>query len=66
MSNTQHTTNISQKTREQVDQMVADAFCQMNQHSLQLAKDIAEFRRKQDEIRKRINNGARQTSGHIV
>lgn len=66
MSKTSHTISISKEAREQTDQMVADAFRQMNQHSLRMAKDIAEYRRKREEVKKRIDNGARRTSGHIV
>lgn len=60
------TYNVLPDTNSRTRQLISKAFGRMTNHSRQMADDIAEFRRQREEVRKRINNGARKTSGRIV
>jgi hypothetical protein len=57
---------IPEEVRERAKNLVSQAFALITQQIDQLGKDLEDFNNKRSEIRRKINDGARRTSGRIV
>lgn len=57
---------ISEESQEKAKAIIESAFRDLGQHLSQVADDLAEFNRKRLEATRRMQNGARRTTGRIV
>lgn len=57
---------ISEETQEKAKAVIENAFRDLAGHLRQLSDDLSEFNKRRVEMRRRMQNGARKTSGRIV
>jgi hypothetical protein len=57
---------IPEEVCERAKKLISQAFSLIGQQIEQLGKDLEDFNNKRAEIRRKINDGARRTSGRIV
>jgi len=57
---------IPEEVREQAKNLISQAFSLIGQQIERLGKDLKDFNNKRAEIRRKIDEGARRTSGRIV
>ena len=57
---------IPEDVSERAKNLISQAFSLIGQQIEQLEKDLEDFNNKRAEIRRKINDGARRTSGRIV
>ena len=57
---------IPEEVSEQAKNLISQTFSLIGQQIGQLGKDLEEFNHKRAEIRRKIHDGARRTSGRIV
>ncbi len=62
----QNTIRISEEAQERVKKAVEDAFRGLSEHTRQITEEMAAFDRRRQEMRGRMKNGVRRTSGRIV
>lgn len=58
--------DIPAEAEEQAKKLIGDAFNLFAEHARNVADDLAAFNRRRQEVRGRIERGARRTSGRIV
>jgi hypothetical protein len=57
---------IPEEVSERAKNLISQAFFLIGQQVERLGKDLEDFNNKRVEIRSKINDGARRTSGRIV
>ena len=57
---------IPEEVCERAKNLISQAFSLIGQQIERLGKDLEDFNNKRAEIRRKINDGARRTSGRIV
>jgi hypothetical protein len=57
---------IPEEVSERVKNLISQAFSLIGQQIDRLGKDLEDFNNKRAEIRRKIDDGARRTSGRIV
>lgn len=57
---------ISEEAQEETKSLIKEAFQLFDEQMKDMAADFAEFNRKRQEVRERIQRGARRTTGRIV
>jgi hypothetical protein len=57
---------IPEDVSERAKNLISHAFSLIGQQIERLGKDLEDFNSKRAEIRRKINDGARRTSGRIV
>ncbi|HZP81288.1 MAG TPA: hypothetical protein VFB21_06605 [Chthonomonadaceae bacterium] len=57
---------ISEEVQEEAKSLIKEAFQLFDNQMKNMAADLAEFNRKRQEVRERIQRGARRTTGRIV
>ncbi len=60
------TFDISEEAQEKARAAVEGAFGELTRHVRRIGEDVAEFNKRRQEMRGRMENGARRTSGRIV
>jgi hypothetical protein len=58
--------DIPEEARDQAKNLISQAFALIGQQIERLGKDLEDFNNKRAEIRRKIDDGARRTSGRIV
>lgn len=58
--------SISKEAQEEAKSVVESAFRDLTEHVRQITEDIREFNKNRVEMRRRMQNGARRTSGRII
>jgi len=58
--------SIPEETQERVKEMVQGAIHNFQEHMTSLTEEVADFTKRHIETRRRMQNGARRTSGRIV
>jgi len=58
--------SIPEETQERAKKMVEDAFRNLEEYMKSVTDEVADFTRRHQETRRRMQNGARRTSGRIV
>ncbi len=57
---------ISEETQEKTRAVIQDAFGTLTEHIQKIADDFSGFDKRREEMRRRMANGAKRTSGRIV
>ncbi len=52
--------------QEKAKKMISEAFRLFGDHTRRMTEDLAEFNQKHQETQRRIQHGARRTTGRIV
>jgi hypothetical protein len=60
------TLDISEEAQEKAKAAVEGAFGELTRHVRRIGDDLAEFNKSRQEMRRRMENGGRRTSGRIV
>ena len=58
--------SIPEETQERAREMIQSAFRSLEEHMKSVTEEVAEFTKRHQETRRRMQNGARKTSGRIV
>jgi prefoldin subunit 5 len=58
--------SIPEETQERAKEIVQNAFHSLEEHMKSITEEIADFTKRHQEARRRMQNGARRTSGRIV
>lgn len=58
--------DVPEEVQEDAKEMVRGAFRLFADHTQRMADEMAEFNTKRQNVREKIQNGARRTSGRIV
>ena len=60
------TFDISEEAQEKAKAAVEGAFGELTRHVRRIGSNLAEFNKHRQEMRRRMENGARRTSGRVV
>ncbi|MEK6320256.1 MAG: hypothetical protein AABN33_01095 [Acidobacteriota bacterium] len=64
--NRDKTIEISEETRQEAKKLIEGAFRLFAEHAQNINDELVEFNKKREKARRRIQDGARRTSGTIV